>query len=190
MNTEATFDPPAFLRSRRISLRERLEGLIRRVARALHDRTWELRFRWRRRKSNLYDHALCELGLLGMRPLGPRGMNRDMCRHLLDLVEVFAGEGHSGFSASYATGMFEKLARLEPASPLTGEPAEWFECAEGFYQNKRCSHVFKENGRAYDIDGRIFREPDGGTYTNRNSRVPVTFPYVPKHEYVDVAARP
>lgn len=29
-------------------------------------------------------------------------------------------------------------------------------------------------------------EPDGGCYTSRDSLVPVTFPYTPKSEYVDV----
>jgi hypothetical protein len=59
------------------------------------------------------------------------------------------------------------------------------------WQNNRCCHVFKDNaGNAYDIDGKIFREPDGACYTSRDSRVPVTFPYTPVREYVDVEATP
>ena len=45
--------------------------------------------------------------------------------------------------------------------------------------------MFKENGEAYDGEGRIFRDPDGSCFTSIDSRVPVTFPYVPKREYVD-----
>lgn len=55
------------------------------------------------------------------------------------------------------------------------------------HQNKRCSHVFKDkDGNAYDIDGKVFREPDGCCFTSKDSFVPVTFPYTPKTEYVDV----
>ena len=45
--------------------------------------------------------------------------------------------------------------------------------------------------RAYDISGRVFREPNGSCWTgslneNMSSTVDVEFPYVPKTEYVDV----
>ena len=40
----------------------------------------------------------------------------------------------------------------------------------------------------YDMDGRVFREPNGTCYTSRNSRVDITFPYTPTTEYVDVEA--
>lgn len=104
---------------------------------------------------------------------------------VMKMIDVFADEGHSGMSASVAISAFEKVARFEPLTPLTGEDDEWFEVTDGMFQNRRCSHVFKENGQAYDIEGRIFREPSGACFTSRESRVPVTFPYVPKREYVD-----
>ena len=54
-------------------------------------------------------------------------------------------------------------------------------------QNIRCSHVFKnEDGTAYDINGRIFRSPDGYTYTNGESSVSVEFPYTPESVFIDV----
>lgn len=108
---------------------------------------------------------------------------------VMELVEKFSEQGHSGMSASIAVQAFERLARYEPLGPLTGADDEWTEVSEGVFQNRRCSHVFKENGEAYDIYGRIFREPSGACFTNRDSRVPVTFPYTPKREYVDVPAR-
>lgn len=107
---------------------------------------------------------------------------------VLKMVKTFSDEGHSGMSASMAIRIFEKVARFEPLTPLTGEDDEWNEVGEGYFQNRRCSHVFKENGHAYDSEGKIFREPDGYCFTNRDSRVPVTFPYTPSHEYVDVPA--
>ena len=107
----------------------------------------------------------------------------------MKLIKVFADEGHSGYSAPMAIKIFEKLANFEPLSPLTGEDDEWNEVGTGVYQNKRCFHVFKSNnrfnGQAYDSEGKIFRHPDGGCYMNSESAVPITFPYVPKREYVD-----
>ena len=47
--------------------------------------------------------------------------------------------------------------------------------------------MFKEkDGTAYDIDGKVFSDDGEVWYTNRNSRVNVTFPYVvpDKPEYV------
>lgn len=105
---------------------------------------------------------------------------------VLKLIQVFADEGHSGMSAGMAVSIFEKLARFEPLTPLTGEDDEWNEVGSGMFQNRRCSHVFKEDGEAYDSMGRVFREPDGVCYTSIDSHVPVTFPYTPKTEYVDV----
>ncbi len=107
---------------------------------------------------------------------------------VLAMARQFADEGHSGMSASIAVALFKDVAMFKPLTPLTGDDDEWSECGEGVFQNKRCSHVFRENGQAYDIEGRIFREPDGCCYTSRDSRVDVEFPYTPTREYVDVPA--
>jgi len=104
------------------------------------------------------------------------------------LMEVFAAEGHSGMSAAIALALFSKVAAFEPLHPLTGADDEWNEVDTGVFQNRRCSHVFKDSEGPYDIEGRIFREPSGACYTSHESRVPVTFPYSPKREYVDVEA--
>ena len=131
-------------------------------------------------------------------------MQEAICDHVLKMLEVFSDEGHSGTSAPYAINLFKQLAMFEPVVPLTGEDWEWNETARGVFQNKRCSHVFKdEDGRAYDIQGKVFYEwcerpldedEDGypgtkrfkSSYTSRDSRVYVTFPYTPTTEYVEV----
>ncbi|MFA6134695.1 MAG: hypothetical protein WC869_11835 [Phycisphaerae bacterium] len=107
---------------------------------------------------------------------------------VLNMVRQFSDEGHSGYSAGLAIAAFKKVAAFEPLTPLTGDDSEWVEYEPGQFQNRRCSHVFKTADGAYDIDGRIFREPDGACFTNGDSRVPVTFPYTPKREYIDVPA--
>lgn len=113
-----------------------------------------------------------------------------MPKAVLKMCRTFADEGHSGMSAGIAIGIFKKVSMFEPLTPLTGEDSEWNEPYEigGARQNKRCSHVFQDSdGDAYDINGRIFREPDGVTFTSRDSHVAVTFPYEPKSEIVDIA---
>ena len=106
--------------------------------------------------------------------------------HLKKLLEAFDEEGHSGTSAPYTVSLFKKLALFEPLGPLTGDDSEWIEVTDSMLQNRRCSHVFKENGEAYDIDGKVFEEPDGSRFTSRDSRVPVTFPYTPTTEIVKI----
>jgi hypothetical protein len=142
---------------------------------------------WLAGDSNLIAHARRELPTDG-----DDDMQREMNRGLLQMLAVFSAQGHSGFSASYAASVLEKLLRFQPLGPLTGSDEEWFDHGGGMFQNKRCGRVFKQadrfNGQAYDLDGRVFREPSGACYTNRDSMVPITFPYTPKTEYVDVPA--
>jgi hypothetical protein len=139
---------------------------------------------------SLLSYAEDELNRIGMMDDGD--MNGMMRKHILHMVKEFADEGHSGFSGSYALQCLEKLLRFKPLSPLTGEDDEWTEVTRmsGYphYQNKRCSSVFKDgkDGEAYDIDGKVFwewakdenGEPYKSYYTGRESRVPVTFPYI------------
>ena len=125
-------------------------------------------------------------------------MQEAICAHVLKLLEVFGDEGHSGSSAPYAINLFSKLAKFEPVAPLTGEDWEWSDISEyggrddgPLWQNKRCGHVFKDNNGAYDIDGIVWYdwytneegEKHKSYFSGRGSRVPVTFPYVPKTEY-------
>jgi hypothetical protein len=120
-------------------------------------------------------------------------MNGAMRKHILHMVEEFADEGHSGFSASYALSILQKVLAYKPLSPLTGEDSEWNDVADHgrgdfLFQNNRYSAVFKEgkDGEAYDIDGKVFwdwwTDPKTGErtksyYSCGESRTPVIFPY-------------
>jgi hypothetical protein len=90
--------------------------------------------------------------------------------------------------------MIGAILSFKPIGPLLGTDNEWVDVAEVsgrvLWQNKRCSRVFREgDGQAYDIDGIVWKETDldGAvtTFTNHESRVPVTFPYYPTTEYRD-----
>ena len=94
-------------------------------------------------------------------------------------VRLFSIEGHSGFSAGYAMNLTSQCCKFRPLSPLTGDDDEWIEIADGEYQNRRMSSIFKDgkDGEAYWIDGKVFQEPSGATFTSFDSRVPVKFPW-------------
>jgi hypothetical protein len=140
--------------------------------------------RYAARRSNMVQHAKSEWKITF--PTGDP-MQDSIGENILDMVSLFSLENHSGFSAAYATIFIEKALEFEPFSPLTGSESEWGEPFnhEGTRQNKRCSHVFKSSdGKAYDINGRVFRDESGACFTSSDSWVDVTFPYVPTTEYV------
>ena len=141
--------------------------------------------------SNLIKHAEEEFKRAGYIPLDQEqedGPNKWIQENIIELLKVFSEQGHSGFSAPYCINMFAKLAKFDLLTPLMGEDDEWVEVSDSLWQSKRCHSVFKDKTGAWDIDGKVFREPNGCCYTSYKSRVPVTFPYMPKKVYVDVDA--
>jgi hypothetical protein len=134
--------------------------------------------------SNLIKHAKREFEILGWP--GDCEMQKLVCDNILELLEVFSKQGHSGSSAPYVLNLFQRLAKFNPISPLTGEDDEWSEAvlSSGLYQNKRSSDVFKDGkgGDAYWSCGRVFREASGLCYTSTGSRVDITFPWVKPEE--------
>ena len=137
--------------------------------------------------SNLVDYAKEELKRIGMIDSGEE-YNDCATKAILDLIELFDSQGHSGFTAPYTINTFSRLAMFKPLSPLTGEDDEWDDVGGGLLQNKRYSAVFKDgkDGTAYNIDGKVFTDDGEVWYGCRDSRVDVTFPYVvpDKPEYV------
>jgi len=75
-------------------------------------------------------------------------LKADVC----ELIETFAKQGHSGFTASYCASLFYELANYRPLSPLTNSNEEWEDVSSYFdteggtvktFQNKRSSNVLK-----------------------------------------------
>lgn len=143
-------------------------------------------------------YAESELDRIGMTVDSSDEMNVAMRKHILHMVNEFAEEGHSGFSAGYAISILSKLLDFKPLTPLTGEDDEWNDVGDGYWQNKRASDVFKDKDGAYWSEGKVFWEwvsypdiDDGKPYksyfTSRDSRVPITFPFTmpDKPEYVE-----
>lgn len=103
---------------------------------------------WDKEKSNLYQHAKRELELAGLfdKDSDYGGMLGDA---VLRMIEVFAREGHSGFSASYTRHLFHKLANYEQLTPITDSPEDWTNVDEhlkGTWQCKRNPALFSEDG--------------------------------------------
>lgn len=140
--------------------------------------------------SNLVKHAINECAFMLEKDENGEvhEVNRWMYDHLIHMVREFSKEGHSGFTASYAINILKKLLNFEPVLPLQGTDDEWTDIGDNLFQNKRCSRIFKENGKAYDIQGKVFTD-DGGSYTSKESMVYIDFPYTPKTEYIDLRGK-
>lgn len=135
------------------------------------------------KQSNTYAHALLEFECV----YSDDEMQVAMLQCVLELLEKFHEQGHSGMSSMYALGVFSKLAKFEPLGPLTGADEEWVYLGYDenmTHQNKRCPHVFKGEKGAYDSSYYIFVDPDGSGYNNSESRKYIEFPYTPERVYV------
>lgn len=152
--------------------------------------------------SNLVNHAERELNLAGFLS-EDEFYGGNTGKAVLELMEVFSKQGHSGHSAPLVANLFNKLANFETIMPVTGQDDEWYEVGKGLYQNNRNSAVFKENGRAYYIDGMIKRTDkacwtgtfykDKESFENRAEENKIastrayikSFPFTPKTFYID-----
>jgi len=70
---------------------------------------------------NYREHALREFKAVGY-DLNDKdeGPDKWIMENVLELLEVFGEQGHSGFSAPICISMFRQLAMFEPLGPLTG----------------------------------------------------------------------
>lgn len=152
--------------------------------------------------SNLVSFAKQELDIAGI-VLGKDELDSLMHKSVLDLVDLFSRQGHSGSSASLTISILAKLLAFKPLTPLTGEDDEWVEVPtfddpefprpQFTHQNKRCFSVCKRSdGKVFDTGGIIWyrdHTDDEGLssrqyFTNSDSFVEISFPYEPKTEYL------
>lgn len=148
--------------------------------------------RYIERDSNYIKHAKREFEIMykDLPPEEMEGPNTWMRDNIIDLLAVLGTQGHSGGSIGYCLSRFEAAARFRCLSALTGSDDEWSEpySNDGSQQNKRMSHVFKDaDGKAYTIEGYVFRDPYGCCFTGKGSRKYIEFPYVYEPPiYIDV----
>lgn len=136
--------------------------------------------------SNLVEYAKRELKAAELLDSDDE-MDALMATCVLQLVEAFSKQEHSGFSAGYCLHLFKQLASFKPLVPLSGNDDEWMEVGEGMWQNKRAATVFKAaDGKAYDLDAVVYREPSGATFTKGGERHYIEFPYTPTTKYINL----
>ncbi len=153
---------------------------------------------------SLKEHAKLELEMAGYldKDSDYEGMIGDA---VMELMEVFSKQGHSGASAPIVARLFNKLANYEPLQPITGKDEEWGEpddWGQGpIWQNKRMGSIFKhEDGTVTYNSAIIKRCPNGFTWSgplyltredaiNSDNKFRVKlkgFPFTPKTFYIDV----
>ena len=140
---------------------------------------------------NLVEFAKMELDriLKGCEDADGLEMQKQINHDILQIIQTFAEQGHTGFTGNYVLNIIERLLRYQPLSELTGDEDEWIDTSEygseiTTYQNKRCPAIFKDkDGRAYNVEGKVFSEDGGKTwFTSKESKVYIEFPYtVPMH---------
>lgn len=156
--------------------------------------------------SNLIEHAKEEFKIMGYKPLEEKqeeDPNKWIQENVLELLEVFSKQGHSGSSAPFCIKYFEALANFKPLSPIKCDDSEWVEVGGGMFQNKRLSSVFKEGaeGKPSYLDAIIFKTEKGTAYSGHaiiraegkkcngvtiKSRQFIRLPFYPKTFYVKV----
>lgn len=127
---------------------------------------------------------LARAGFVGPKNIVTDEYSRMVGDAVMELIETFTTQGHSGFSATVTVDLFHRLVRGDVLTPLTADPSEWVEFASGQFQNKRSSSVFTEDRSfktAYRTDGLVFVDKGGTSWSNRYSFVPFSIPgYPPK----------
>lgn len=100
---------------------------------------------------------------------------------VMELMDKFSEQGHSGFSAELTASIFDRLVHWKPLSELTSDPEEWNEIEEEqsshfpghdgkvkVFQSRRSPDCFSEDGGQtyYSIDDSCFEgtEDNGVTF--------------------------
>lgn len=151
--------------------------------------------------SNLTQHAKRELEIAGYYK-GDSDYGGMLPEAVLELMEVFSKQGHSGMSASIVINLFSTLARFKNIALLIGNKEEWNDIGEtlnkekasNHYQNNRVSGVFKdgEGAQAYYIEAIVWQGEElhdtfiGSVEGVKSRQYIKNFPFIPKTFYVDV----
>lgn len=101
--------------------------------------------------SNLVNHANRELNTVGLFD-EDSDYSGQLGQAVMELMEVFAKQDHSGMSASMTRELFYQLSDFKALSSLTNNPHEWQEVHRGTWQNRRQSNAFSlDGGKTYYV---------------------------------------
>ncbi len=105
----------------------------------------------------LIEHAKYELEQAGLFD-ADSDYAGEVGKAVMEIVEVFAKQGHSGFSANLVLSVAFDLLQFKPLTPLTNNPDEWFGVSEmsgkPMWQSKRQPTCFSTDGGQtwYDLN--------------------------------------
>jgi hypothetical protein len=124
--------------------------------------------------SNLLSHSIYELNLwLYGDNQEPDEYGLMVANGVIELLNVFAKQGHSGYSASITNSLFNKLVNYKPLTKLTYEDDEFFGDDTHFSgMNKRNSELFRDKSE----DGTYLYKYCGVTL--RHDGVTCTGPFI------------
>ena len=115
---------------------------------------------------SLIEHARFELNYAGLFD-NDSDYNGEIARSVIELIDVFSKQGHSGASANIVRTVFNELAQFKPLGGITGIPEEWTDVGNNIFQNKRLGSVFKQgdihNGRPYYLDAISWKNVENGS---------------------------
>lgn len=85
--------------------------------------------------------------------------DRLVAEAVLELIQKFSEQGHSGASASSTLAIFNILATYKTLTPISNDPNEWMDISEymgkpDIWQNRRDSSLFSKDGGEtyYDVN--------------------------------------
>lgn len=136
-----------------------------------------------KKDSNLIAHAKREIELAGVGDADADygGM---IGKSVMELMEMFSQQGHSGQSAILTITMFAHLARYDVLTPLTDDPEEWMEITadmlteqdriEGkrLWQSRRKPSVFSRDGGKnwHDLESETKGKSEKKGHSNGNKQ--------------------
>lgn len=116
--------------------------------------------------SNIATHAWDELNREGLFTKDGDFYGGLTGRAVMDLVEVFVKQGHSGASGAVVIDLFRRLVMFQALSDLTDDPDEWMEVVDGLWQSRRRAEAFSsDGGRTYKLNS----DP-GVVYTSKRRK--------------------
>ena len=143
---------------------------------------------------NLTDYAYSQLDKAGLFDLDSdyEGM---IGKVVMELIELFSNQGHSGFSASWVTDIFNKLSRFKPIVPIDNpmmleeyrDCSEYMDISKGqFLQSTILSNMFSEDkGKSwYILLPKYNKDKDGNSFCTYYRKYIEKFPFK-YEEYYD-----
>lgn len=106
---------------------------------------------FKNKDSNLIKHAENEMKIVGLdKPDSDySGM---LYNATIELMMIFSGQGHSGFSAQRTLFLFNELAHFKNLSPITSREDEWMNVSEYFDKHKRTIYQNRRNPSLFSDD--------------------------------------